>query len=98
MVQDNDAVELIGQMIDQENGVSTKFFLELRETFGGKAKIRYLIARSSDGRPENVTEVPKTWSDEDLLRLVSGLIPPQADPSASDGKIGCLGLDEDVFE
>jgi hypothetical protein len=67
-------------MVDQDNNVTTDFYLEPPGTPGPResSAIRHLIARSSDGRPERAIAVPDDWSDEALADLVSGVFLPDS--------------------
>jgi hypothetical protein len=67
-------LKFLSSMVDPVSQVATDFFIEPPSTPGPReqSKIRHLVARSSDGRPEFAAVVPDNWSDEDLIRLVEG--------------------------
>jgi hypothetical protein len=73
-------LKFLARMVDTVNHVSTEFFIEPAGAAGARqqSKTRHLIARSSDGRPEFAAAVPDSWSDDEVLRLVNGQLPPDA--------------------
>jgi ABC-type antimicrobial peptide transport system permease subunit len=111
MLQENGTLKILGQMIDRKNAVATQFYLATGKTSGPTRNriARHLVLRSSDGRPDIVTRVPDSWSDDHLLILINEIISCRAGLAwrgeavivhhrASDDRVGCTGMDEDLFE
>jgi hypothetical protein len=69
-------LRFLGRMFDPEGDVTTEFFIEPPGAPGPREqfRVRHLIARSSDGRPEFVTTVPDSFSEHELRQLIMGKV------------------------
>ncbi len=80
-------LRFLTQTIDHHR--TTDFFVEPAGQLQGPragSRVRHLVARYSDGRPEFATGIPDHWTDDEIVRFAIEGKPASSAPSAPSTK------------